>query len=60
MRRRWISRLKTHKLDVSDMEQAEPEWPEDLSMRNILAKAFADRVIRSLDHPCIRFTQAKE
>ena len=56
IRRRWVSSLRAHRIDVSDLEGFEPEWPQ-VNMREIISRAFADRLIRSVDHPCLRFVR---
>jgi hypothetical protein len=56
IRRKWVGKLKAHRVDVGDMED-QPEWPDDIDMRSIITRAFGDRVIRSLDHPLLRFVR---
>jgi len=56
IRRKWIGKLKSHRIDVGDMED-QPEWPVHINMRNIISRAFGDRVVRSLDHPSLRFAR---
>jgi hypothetical protein len=53
VRRKWVSRLKTHQLERND-RIGDPQWPENLSMREIVSHAFAGKVIKSLDHPCLQ------
>jgi hypothetical protein len=53
VRRKWVSRLKTHQLERND-RIGDPQWPENLSMREIVSRAFAGKVIKSLDHPCLQ------
>jgi hypothetical protein len=60
IRRKWINRSATFKVEASTLDGIEPEWPQDIEMRNIISKAFADRVIRSIDHPCLRFARSAE
>jgi len=57
IRRKWVNHLRVHKIDVSDLDGVEPEWPEGAKMRDIISRAFTDRVIRSVDHPCLRFVR---
>jgi hypothetical protein len=57
LRRRWIARIKTHQPDVSSLDGVEPEWPADLSIRTIISRAFADRIIASPDHPRLKFVR---
>lgn len=56
--RRWIRLAANMPAGLYDTfeasaESSEPEWP-DLSMSEILRRAFKDRFIRSLDHPVLK------
>jgi hypothetical protein len=56
--RSWVRVLANMSLGAYDVHQAsgdlpDPEWP-DTSFRDILAIAFKDRRIDSLDHPVLR------
>jgi len=55
VRRRWIRRLNTHQIELNTLAGVQPEWPKELSMKEILSRAFADKVIKSLDHPSLQF-----
>ena len=54
IRRKWVGKLKSHLVDLGDMED-QPDWPDNIDIRNIITRAFGERVIRSLDHPMLRF-----
>jgi hypothetical protein len=55
LRRKWVPRIKAHHADTNSLDGIEPEWPADLSVRTIISRAFAGKVIESLDHPRLRF-----
>jgi hypothetical protein len=55
IRRKWLAKRKMHRPEEIDVDEV-PEWPEE-SMRSIISRAFGDKVIRSLDHPCLRFVK---
>jgi hypothetical protein len=57
VRRQWVSKLKAHKIDVTDMDGAEPNWPENLSTRDLISKAFSGKIIASVDHPELKYAR---
>jgi len=57
IRRQWVAKLKAHKIDVANMEDTEPSWPENLSVRDLITKAFSGKIITSIDHPQLKFAR---
>jgi hypothetical protein len=46
--------LNGYRVRAAEGNLAEPEWPTDKSFGDLLAIAFADRIILSEDHPVVR------
>jgi hypothetical protein len=54
----WDDEIREHRVQSCEIE-AEPEWPSDLSPREMIRLAFKDYLIDSLDHPVIRRLRGK-
>jgi hypothetical protein len=39
---------------VSEIAIKDPRWPEDLSVESLVASAFENRVIKTMDHPVLK------
>jgi hypothetical protein len=46
--------LNGYRVRAAEGNLAEPEWPTDKTFGELLAIAFADRIIMSADHPVVR------
>jgi hypothetical protein len=46
--------LNGYRVRAAEGNLAEPEWPTDKTFGDLLAIAFADRIIMSADHPVVR------
>jgi hypothetical protein len=58
IRRKWINRLRSHKVQSSSLNNVIPEWPKEVRIRDIMARAFGERVIRSIEHPCLELARS--
>jgi hypothetical protein len=50
----WNSDRRDYDLAAAEGIVAEPAWPPDLDMTNLLKLGFADRIIASPEHPYVR------
>jgi hypothetical protein len=55
---KWINHLGIHKVEFNTVENVTPEWPKEVRIRDIIARAFGEKVIRSVDHPCLRLARS--
>jgi hypothetical protein len=46
--------LGGYRVRQAEGKLSEPEWPTDKTFGDLLAIAFADRIIMSEDHPVVR------
>lgn len=44
----------TYRTHLAEATYPEPEWPVDLSLKELIGLAFKDRIIDSIDHPVLR------
>lgn len=53
IRVKWNNSLKSYDVFQASLSIPEPEWPPDLSLRELLKVGFRDRLIDKTDHPLI-------
>jgi hypothetical protein len=57
IRRKWDNTRGRHRIKFNTQDAA-PEWPKEINIREIISRAFTDRVIRSIEHPCLKFARS--
>jgi hypothetical protein len=60
IRREWDRQRRGFKAEAPTGNIPNPQWPEEIDMRELAATAFGDRLIHSIDHECLRFARAVE
>lgn len=50
----WDQPQRRYIRKVAPRLEETPQWPKDMTMRNLLKLAFSDELVKTMDHPAIR------
>ena len=55
----WDQSKRAYIRKIAKSLSETPQWPKDMSMRDLLKLAFSDELVTSMDHPAIRTLMGK-